>query len=188
MDWPDFARQGPARWIAGGGALAGVLGIVLNQTVFSPAYEVLYRGGIYAARCTDVDERSVCAFAYDLTVGNTGRREQDSVRIVLPLIPQNVGVDTRVADIVGSAAPTPQPQILHEPDSGNTIYTIIGLMPNTLVNFSLRCLTCTPAQLHAMQQAQVRIEARGAVSEADPRLSALRRGAMNLLRVVGLFY
>jgi len=50
----------------------------------------------------------------------------------------------------------------------------------------VRCLACTPAQLHAMRQARVTVEARGALSEADPRVSALRHGAMNLLRVVGL--
>lgn len=74
----DFERKGPARWIAWGGALAGVAGIVLSQTVLSPKYEVLYSGG-------------------------------------------------------------------------------------------------------------VTVEARGVVAEADPRVSALRHGAMNLLRVVGLF-
>lgn len=188
MNRAGFARQGLARWIAGGGVLAGVAGIVLSQTLLSPKYEVLYSGGVNVAHCTDIEDRRVCTFIYEFSVGNTGKMEQESLRIEWPLNLQHWGVGTQVADIVASAKATPQPKIRPAFESGKTIYTIDGLMPNTMVRFNARCLACTPGQLQAMRQSRPVIEARGTVSEGDPRVSALQRGAMNVLRVVGLFY
>jgi hypothetical protein len=188
MSSPGFALQGLARWIAGGGVLAGVAGIVLSQTVLSPKYEVLYSGGVSAAHCLDLEHRRVCVFRYEFSVGNTGKLEQESLRIEWPLNLQHWGVGTQVSDIVASAKATPQPQILPAFESGKTVYTINALMPNTMVRFDANCLACTPGQLQAMRQMHPIIEARGSVSAGDPRVSALQRGAMNLLRLVGLFY
>ena len=187
MNRAGFALQGLARWIAGGGVLAGVAGIVLSQTLLSPKYEVLYSGGVNVAHCTAIEGRRVCTFIYEFSVGNTGKMEQESLRIEWPLNMQRWYVGTQVADIIASARKTPEPQIRAAFESGRTVYTINRLMPNTVVEFKVRCMVCTPGQLHAMQQARVTVEARGAVSEADPRVSALRHGAINLLRVVGLF-
>ena len=187
MNWPGFDLQGPARWIAGAAALAGVAGIVMSQTVLWPKYEVLYSGGVTAVHCANVEGRQGCTFIYEFSVGNTGRNEQESVRIEWPLDMQRWYVGTQIADIVASARKTPEPQIRPAFESGKTVYAINRLMPNTVVEFKVRCIVCTPAQLHAMQQAHVTVEARGVVSEADPRVSALRHGVMNLLRLVGLF-
>jgi len=187
MNWPGFELQGPARWIAGGAALAGVAGIVLSQTVLWPKYEVLYSGGVTAVHCANVEGRQACTFVYEFSVGKTGRNEQESLRIEWPLDMQRWYVGTQAADIVASARKTQEPRILPSFESGRTVYEIDGLVPNTLVEFKVRCMTCTPADLHAMQQAKVKVQARGAVAEADPRVSALRHAIMNLLRVVGLF-
>lgn len=187
MNLPGFELQRTARWITGGGALVGLTGIVLSQTLLWPKYEVLYSGAVSAVHCASVEGRQACSFVYEFSVGNTGKHEQESVRIEWPLDMQSWYVGTQVADIIASARATPQPRIRAEFVSGKTVYSIDGLMPNTVVEFKARCMACTPGQLHAMQQARVSIEARGAVSEADPRVSALRHGAMNLLRVVGLF-
>ena len=176
------------RWIAGGGALVGMACIFLSQTLLSPTYEVLYSGGMSTAHCADVEGRQTCAFVYDLSVGNTGKQAQESVRIAWPLDMQHWDVVTQVADIVASAKKTSQPRIRPAFESGKTVYAIDGLMPNTLVRFSVSCLACTAGQLQAMRQARARVHARGEVSEADPRVSALLHGAINLLRLVGLFY
>lgn len=187
MNWPGFELHGSARWITGGAMLAGVAGIVLNQTVLSPKYEVLYSGGVTAVHCANGEGRETCTFIYEFSVGNTGKNEQESLRIEWPLDMQRWYVGTQVADIVATTRKTPEPRIRPGFEAGKTVYTIDGLMPNTVVEFKVRCMACTPAQLHTMQQAQVIVEARGAVSEADPRVSALSHGFMNLLRVVGLF-
>lgn len=189
MNWPDFAQQGPpARWIAGGGVLAGLAGIVLSQTLFSPDYEVLYSGGVDVAHCADIGDQRVCTFVYSLSLGNTGKLAQETLRIAWPLDLRHLGLEAQVADIVASAKPTPQPQILPALESDRTVYTISGLMPNTMVRLHGGCMVCTPEQLQALRQARAIIEARGTVAEGDPRVSALQRGAMNVLRLVGLFY
>ena len=185
---PIFPTQNATRWIAGGGALAGAAGIVLSQTVFSPDYAVLYSGGVDVAHCATFDGRQQCAFIYRFSIGNTGKLEQETLRVEWPIDLRHLGVETWVADIVASAEKTAQPKILPAFESDKTVYAIDGLMPNTMVGFNASCLACTPEQLQAMQQAQPLILARGAVERGDPRVSALRRGAMNALRVVGLFY
>lgn len=187
MNWPGFELQRPWHRLAWGGALAGVAGIVLGETLLSPKYEVLYSGGVIAQHCLIIEGVEQCTFVYAFSVGNTGKKEQESVRVEWPLDMQRWQVGTQAADIVASAKPTPEPRIRPSFDTGKTVYTIEGLMPNTLVEFKLRCMACTPAQLHAMQQAHVTVKARGAVSDTEPRISALRHGIINLLRVVGLF-
>ncbi len=187
MSWFGLDLQAPWRRIAWGGALAGVAGIVLGQTLLSPKYEVLYAGGVSTAHCLTAEGREICVFVYEFSVGNTGKETQEQVRIEWPLDMQRWYVGTQAADIVASARKTQEPRILPSFESGRTVYEIDGLVPNTLVEFKVRCMTCTPADLHAMQQAKVKVQARGAVAEADPRVSALRHAIMNLLRVVGLF-
>ncbi|MBE0619047.1 MAG: hypothetical protein IH605_00480 [Burkholderiales bacterium] len=167
--------------------MAGLAGIILGETLLSPEHEVLYSGSMAVAHCISIGDRQACTFNYDFSIGNTGKQEQESLRIVWPLDMQDWGVGTHVSDIIASARKTQEPRIRREFESGKTIYAISALMPNTMVLFQVRCLMCTPAELHAMQQARVTVEARGAVSEADPRVSALSHGAMNLLRVFGLF-
>jgi len=188
MNWPDFALQGMGRWIVGGGALAGAAGIILSQTVLSPKYEILYSGGVSVAYCADIDDVQKCSFHYEFSIGNTGKLGQDSLRIEWPQDLRNWGVGTQVSDIIGSAKKTIQPQILPAFESGKTVYTVKDLMPNTMIRFDASCLVCTPEQLETMRRMHPVIAARGSVYEGDPRVSALQRGAMNALRLVGLFY
>lgn len=175
------------RWIAGGGALAGAAGIFLSETLLSPTYEILYSGGMSAVHCGISTGEQACTFIYDFSIGNTGKEVQETVRVTWPVDMRHWGTATQVADIVGSARKTQQPQIQPAFDSDKTVYTISGLMPNTMVSFKASCYACAPAQLQAMRQAGAKVEARGTTSEGDPRVSALMRGFTNMLRVVGLF-
>lgn len=187
MNWSNFELPAWARRLVGGSALVSVAGIVLSQTLLAPTYEVLYSGSMTVAHCFNVKGRETCVFTYALSVGNTGKQPQDTVRVVWPLDMQSWDVGAQVADIVASANRTPEARIRRTSESDRTVYEIDRLMPNTLVEFRVRCLQCAPSDFEAMRQARVSVEARGVVSEADPRVSALRHGAMNLLRVVGLF-
>lgn len=188
MHTPGFSLQGAARWTAGGGALLGLAGIVLSQTVFAPKHEVFYSSGVSAAHCAEVEGRRECSFFYQFSLGNTGKLEQDALRIEWPLDLRAWSPETQVSDIVGSAKKTPRPQILPAFEADRTVYTVTGLMPNTMIRLNASCLACTPEQLQAMRQTQPHIAARGAVHEGEPRVSALRRGAVNVLRLLGLFF
>lgn len=186
MNWLDFESRS-VRWIAGSGALFGVAGIVLGHVLLSPDYEVLYSGGMNVAHCREIQGQQMCAFVYEFSIGNPGKYAQDDLRVEWPLDLRPWVSGTRVADIIASAKKTHQPRIHMSYAAGATVYAIEELMPNTMVDFEWRCLACTPAQLQAMQQARAKIVARGTVSEGDPRLSALRRGLTNALRIFGLF-
>ncbi len=183
-----FPTRNATRWIAGGGVFAGLAGIVLSQTLLSPDYAVLYSGGVDVAHCADVDGRQQCTFIYRFSIGNSGKLAQERLRIEWPIDLRHLGVETWVTDIVASAEKTVQPEISPVFESGSTVYSIDGLMPNTMVGFNASCLACTPEQLQAMRQTQPVILARGTVERGDPRVSALQRGALNALRVIGLFY
>lgn len=188
MNFSELSLKGNTRWVAAGGLLVGFAGLVLSETLLSPKYELLYSSGIGVAHCIDKEQQRSCSFSYEFSVGNTGKLGQDGLRIEWPLNLQRWGLQAQVADIVGSAKRTPQPQILGEFQADRTVYTINGLMPNTMVSIRGFCLACTPAQLQAMRHTQPQIASQGSVREGDPRLSALQRGAMNVLRLVGLFY
>ena len=187
MNWVNCVASGWPVRIAGGSALVSLVVIVLSQTLFAPNYEALYKGSMTVAHCFDVKGRETCVFTYTLSVGNTGKRSQDTLRIVWPLDMRGWDVDAQVADIVASASKTQEVKIQRTFESDQAVFEIAALMPNTLVDFRIRCLDCTRYDVQAIRDAHVTVEARGVVTEADPRVSALRHGAMNLLRVIGLF-
>lgn len=179
--------QGPIRWLAGGGVLIGIAGIVLGETLLRPTYEVLYSGALSGAYCPKIEARQSCAFVYELAVANIGKEAQDGLRIEWPLDMQRWDTGTYVSDIIASARETQPPRIQTAYESGRTAHTVSGLMPNTMVMIKASCLRCTPEQLQTMRETRPVIVARGTVSEGDPRFSTLMRGLMNVLRLVGLF-
>lgn len=187
MNWPECLHAGAARWIAGGSVFVGAAGIILGQTLLSPAYAILYSSDMSTAQCVAVENRQLCNFAYGFSLSNTGTKMQDGVRIEWPLDMQHLGLEASVSDVVASAQPTPQPQILPAFEADKTVYTINGLMPNVMVRIWLRCVACTPAQAQALREAPANIQARGVVAEGNPRVSALLNAAMNVLRLFGLF-
>jgi hypothetical protein len=179
-------RSGLA-WLLGGGVAAGLGGIVLSETLLRPTHEVLYAGAVSMQQCFASAGREVCAFQYRLSVGNTGRERQDRVRIEWAASLPRAAVGTRVSDLIASAKGTAMPIVQHEAGERMTAFTISDLAPNTVVDIDLTCTACERADVGAFGNSRPRIEARGSVSEADPRVSTLKKGAMNLLRVLGLF-
>ena len=61
------------------------------------------------------------------------------------------------------------------------------LAPNAMVLIEFACGPCERADLDVFYAYRAKVTAQGNVTNADPRVSTLRRGAINLLRVVGLF-
>lgn len=167
--------------------MIAVAGLVLSETLFAPKYELVYRGGVDAAHCTPIGRSETCSFFYALSIGNNGKQRHESVRILWPLDLRGCHLQWQVSDIVAQVRPTPQPQILTALEAGRTVNTIKALMPNTMVEFELGCRASTHEALRAMRQTPLKIEARGVLSEADPRASAFWRAITNLLRVFGLF-
>ncbi len=175
------------RWIAGGGFLIAVAGLVLSETLLAPKYELAYRGGVDAAHCTAIGRSETCSFGYGLSIGNDGKERQQTVRILWPLDLSACHVQWQVSDIVAQVRPTPQPQVLTTLEAGKTVHTIRALMPDTMIEFELGCGARTREELRTMQHTHPKVVARGVVSEADPRASAFWHAITNLLRVFGLF-
>jgi hypothetical protein len=174
-------------WIAGGGFLIAVAGLVLSETLLAPKYELAYRGGVGASHCTPIGRSETCSFFYALSIGNNGKQRHESVRILWPLDLRGCHVQWQVSDIVAQVRPTPQPQILSGLEAGKTVHTVKSLMPDTMIEFELACGRRTREELRTMQRTHPKVVARGVVSEADPRASAFWHAVTNLLRVFGLF-
>lgn len=186
MAIPRILERAGLRWLLAGGVAAGLGGIVLEETLLRPAYEVLYSGGLSVAHCASVAGRPACTLNYRLSVGNTGKERQDSVRIELPAELPRATVRTKVSDIVASARKTPQAQVQLEPATGSTVFVIRDLEPNTVVDIDLSCALCERADVDAFRAIHAKVEARGSVTEADPRVSTLKNGVTNFARTVGL--
>lgn len=187
MNWQDFSLRGAARWFAGGGLLIAAASIFLGETLLAPTYEILHSGGVSAVFCGKSQQEDTCNFVYEMEVGNTGKKTQERIRIEWPLNMQHWGMWTDVGDIIATARKTPRPQIQPAYESGRTVYTINGLAPNTVVSIRAQCYGCARAQLQLIRQTPLIIEARGTITEADPKISALLHALLNVFRVVGLF-
>ena len=175
------------RWLLAGGLASGLGGIVLGETLLRPAHQVLYSGSLSVANCAPVAGRPQCTFQYRLSVGNTGKEKQDLVRIELPAAPPRATLGTKVSDIIASARKTPQAQVRRESATGSNAFIVSGLEPNTVVDIELFCALCEPADLDGMRAIRATVEARGSVTESDPRVSTFKNGIVNFLRVFGLF-
>ncbi len=187
MALTDILERAGVRWLLAGGVAAGLGGIVLGETLLRPAHEVLYSGTLPVAYCAQIAGKPVCIFKYRFSVGNTGRETQDSVRIELPARLPQATITTTVSDIVASARKTPQAQVREESATGSTVFIVSELAPNTVVDIDLMCATCQRADLDAFRRLRAKVEARGSVAEADPRVATFRNGIIKFLRVLGLF-
>lgn len=174
-------------WLLGGGVVAGLGGLVLGETLLRPTHEVLYSGAVSMQQCVTTAAREVCVIQYRFSVGNTGKEKQDRVRVEWAAALPRASVGTRVSDIIASAKATSMPDVKQESGERMTAFTISDLAPNTVVDIDWVCSTCERADLGVFRDLRPRIEARGSVSESDPRVSTLKKGGLNLLRVLGLF-
>ncbi len=176
------------RWLlTAGGVAAGLGGIVLGETLVRPSHEVLYFGAVSIARCVPAAAPAACILKYSITVANIGKEKQDHVRIELPVLLPQATVGTRVSDLIASARPTPQPRIRQEAATASTVFVVSELEPNTVVDIDLTCVPCERAILDAFRGIRAKVEARGRVSEADPRVSTFKKGVTDFLRMVGIF-
>ena len=187
MALTSILERAGVRWLLTGGVAAGLGGIVLGESLQRPAHEVRYSGTLSMAHCAPVAGRLACTFKYSLSVANTGRQTQASVRIELPAHLPRATVGTKISDIVASARKTPQPHVHQKSEIDSTGFIISELEPNTVVDIDLFCALCDRADLDAFRGIRVKVEARGSVTEADPRVSTFKNGVVNFLRVLGLF-
>ncbi len=175
------------RWLLAGGVAAGLAGIVIGESLQRPAHEVRYSGRLSMAHCAPTPGPLSCTFKYRFSVGNTGNQGQASVRIEWPADPPRAMVDTKISDIVASARKTSQPRVQQQSEMGNTVFVISELEPNTVVDIDLFCALCERADLDAFRGIRAKVEARGRVTEADPRVSTFENSVINFLRVLGFF-
>jgi hypothetical protein len=174
------------RWrpLAGIGLGLAVLMVVLDA--LHPDYEILYSGSFVTSTCPEIQEKKQCVGVYQLTVANSGDLRQDEVRATwdIPLDQWTAKINT--SDLVASTKPRRDPEILSTPEPGRTVYLIGGLEPNTVVEFKMTCAVCSPEELQALKDAQLKVTGKGIVENTEPRWTLFGRAMRNLERLVRL--
>ena len=152
-----------------------------------PRHEILYHLSPVVSQCVGPAASDNCVALYRLSLANSGRDAHDLVQVRWP--PQFSGwqVDWATSDLVASAERRAEPEIAMR-QGGDFGHDIRNIAPNTLVEFSVRCVDCTRAQLEAARQTTVQIEAPGKIMEREPRTTMLGRAAINAARVANIFF
>ena len=163
---------------------AGVAWLVLSETALRPRHELLYRLSPVFSQCAGKDS---CVAEYRLALANSGLAAQERVEVHWPKQFAGWRVDWAASDLVGSAKPRADPQVIFSKE-GEFAQEIRDLAPNTLLELTLHCVQCTRAQVEAARQAAVRIVARGNVIEGEPRITMLGRAALGAARLFGIFF
>jgi hypothetical protein len=177
VDWGQ--RKGVVWGIAA--AAVGCAIAIADQLM--PAREILHSTELTEAGCFDGPAGRGCVAWRRLSVGNTGNVEQDLVRVHLPEAASRWQISTRVFDIRASTERRPDPVILRLDAAPGVVYEIRPLPHNTVVDFHLQCMSCTPEDTQALRTSTLQIEAAAPVREGDPRVLTLAR---TLGRALGL--
>jgi len=181
-----WGRRGKIGFVA---VLGSIAYLIASETVLRPDHEVFYtRPAITAVHCSDFSWGSSCAAAAQFAVANNGRVPQDDLRVTWghePHDTQRWSVSWRTSDLVASAKPSAPPQLRAVDGARSFDYEIHALVPNTVVDFEIKCLGCTREDLRAAQNAAFAVTGAG-VTEADPRATMFVRFFTNVGRLIGV--
>lgn len=161
--------------------------MVVEETLLRPDHEVLYSAALAFADCPKIQGRELCVALYRVSIANSGRARQEEVRVEWGPARDLWTFSTNVTDLVGSAAKRSDPRITETSGEGSRVFQIRDFEPNTLVELQFNCMLCPPEEIRALRNAQVRVDAKGEVVNADPRGTVFRRAMRNLARTFGLF-
>jgi hypothetical protein len=174
------------RVATGGGLLVSIALLVVSETLLRPEQEILYTGSLFS-HCVPAKEGEICIARYSVSIANNGRAGRDDVRLEIGRPLRDWVADTRASDLVGSTVARPDPEIGTSIDDEKTVYDIRRFAPNTVVDFEIGCQPCSRAQIRALKDAPLRVHAKGAVVNTDPRTTMLGRAMRNLARVLSIF-
>jgi len=160
---------------------------MLSESALRPRHEILYHLSSVLSQCVGPPASENCVALYRLSLANSGRDAQALVQVRWPAGFSGWQIDWASSDLVASQEPRADAEI-SAAKGAELGHDIRNLAPNTLIEFTVRCLQCTRAQLEAAQQAAVQVDARGKVVDREPRMTLLGRAATNAARVVGIFF
>lgn len=156
-----------------------VFGWTFFSTLFFPStYEVLYKSEILVSTCDPTfcrteSEYNRCLTVYEIRVGNTGRRNQEKVRLKIKGIPSLKESERRLLDIFASNKKHPESVIVRTDNPSEKIYEISPLPENKVLILSFYA---TGFQDHlALKNLKLQIEARGKIINHDPQITVLAR-------------
>ena len=160
---------------------------MLSESALRPRHELLYHLSPVLSQCLPKDASERCVALFRLSVANSGRDAPDLVTVRWPGEFAGWQIDWTSSDLVASAKQRAEPEIAMT-KGADFAHEIRNLAPNTLVEFSVRCLACTRSDLEAARHASVRIDAPGNIMDREPRTTMLGRAAINAARVVNIFF
>jgi hypothetical protein len=174
------------KWRLAGGIGAFVIVGSFILDALHPDYEILYEGSFVTSACPEVQGKKLCVGVYQLAIANSGEKRQEEVRLLWSVPLDKWTVKVNPTDLVASTKRSADPVVAPAPEPGRGGYLIANFEPNTVLEFKFTCAVCSLEDLQALKDAQLKVTAKGTVTETEPRWTIFGRAMRNLQRVVRL--
>jgi hypothetical protein len=153
-------------------ALLGAFGIgnAFVAVFFQAKYEVTWNYDVTVSSCT----AGGCVYSGQLSIANTGSRDQPLVTVEIDGLPPGVSGSPRILNLSSAEPRTADPEIEQHYADGKALIRLAGFSAGTLVQFRM-------VGFHAEGEAAAReapgitVTSRGRLIEADPRALAFGR-------------
>ena len=189
MDFSDYFSHRKALLYAGGVIFLLLLFPTLFSILFASKDELSFESGFSLSNCRAIfldrpGEEERCVTTFQVVLGNTGENAQELITVELVGVPEVFRKYTGAINIVASARPPVNPEIIETASDDRLHYEIHGLEPNRLVEIEITTLGL--AAYEQLQQVQVNVNASGTVIEASPYVTVTSRFFGNVLSIFGL--
>ena len=150
----------------------------ISVIFFRSSNEILYKGEIIVSTCTDFFQKGQkdlknCVTIYELRVGNTGKKDQEKIKVLLPSYIQFRSWDHKILDIMYDAKKRARPKIKKISEHNHQVYEIQPFPENKIV--ILKLFTTGYTNYQALKDVRIEVHAEGKVVEADPQITTLAR-------------
>ena len=171
------ALRQPAYTVLIGVALL-IFGTVSFRSLFLRAErEIVYEGRFAASVCT---RSGNCYGRYELTIGNTGKLQQDGITAIVHVAPGKWAAQHSVSDLAGDRARAGDPAIKAALSGDAYSYAIDHLSAGAEIKLRFDCAACSLDELRLAKATPAEVHASGALLVGDPRVTTLGR-RLNLL-------
>ncbi|MEK7876714.1 MAG: hypothetical protein AAB325_11045 [Pseudomonadota bacterium] len=140
--------------------------------------EIVYEGKMVISFCAKPE---ICYGRYVLTIGNTGKLQQDGITAVVRIVPAVWTASHSVSDLAGDHPRAADPAVKSTSSGDAYTYVIDRLAAGAEIKVRFECAACSIDELRLAKATPVDIHAAGTMLEGDPRVTTLGRRLSLLL-------
>lgn len=152
--------------------------VSFTSLLFKADREIVYEGKMVASFCA---KPGICFGHYELTIGNTGKLQQDGITAVVRVAPAKWTACHGVSDLAGDHPRAADPAVKSTSSSNAYTYVIDNLAAGAEIKVRFDCAACSIDELRLAKATPVDIHAAGTLRKGDPRVTTLGRRLSLLL-------